>query len=133
MPVTAHTAHTLKQSNFPQPDPTFGQVWYTPTGEPRVFCCRTVSHDVHRTPLWRFVTEWGRQDDVEPGVVRRDWCYGATAGDVLRELGVLYDLCCNHRDNLFLVSDDNRCRAFHESEHEAAARAWLSQQPTPTP
>jgi hypothetical protein len=86
--VTFPTAQALRHAGYPQPAWAWGQVWYTPAGEPRIWICWGANYaDIRRPAVLQFACPYGTRIDAEdPAVVRRDWVFAPTASDLLYEL-----------------------------------------------
>jgi len=97
--VTFETAKRLKEAGFPQPEPEFGQVWYSPNGAIRVIYIKTY-----------------------------DLVFAPSATDILKEIPFFGSLSFEVYETRFefRVWEGLKLIAKNENPHEAAALAWLS-------
>lgn len=136
--VTFETAKRLKEAGFPQPEPTFGQIWYN-GAEAFVVVkfCRAEEWSVCplRSADWVRTFSAAFQHPLTFG----DPLFAPSATDILRELGERYHLVCvggknwiiereistSFEDSFYGYVTETAPIENHENPAEACALAWL--------
>lgn len=119
--ATFETAHRLKAAGFPQPKPAPGQVWISQKYNTNI--------DEYGIIIAGKITfesgEWNNLSVVKKGI----YTYAPTATDILRELGLEYDLCYDDFHEMWICySNCHRLRVTQTlNPAEACAIAWIAQ------
>jgi hypothetical protein len=117
--ISHSTAKQMAELGFPQPEPKFGQVWYTQIGNAVI--CSDSYRDI----------EYLHIEFCMPGAIiardnTDDMVYAPTVPDIMRELDSNMSFWAG--DFGFFVSDINDDEFYDEIAEEAAAKAWIEKQ-----
>lgn len=124
--VKCATAWALKHAGLPQPEPAFGQIWYTGQRETKIVICGPVDFqgDYPNVPDHHVAIYSGEKED---------WAFAPTVSDIIPLIGnnALIKFRKDETGQIFECNIEEgdgieRLLGYHETNPaEAAAMAWL--------